>query len=121
MLDLKPYLRRPISTLVAIASDPVETGLRFFEQYSASREGHTPADLYRPDDDWELRLQHHLSMPSATETSSEFWSLWRNVVSEMEAKGIRLGPESFKGWNDGDAAFVRAIWYLLRSRQGKPS
>ena len=117
MLDLKPYLRRPISTLVAIASDPVETGLRFFEQYSASREGHTPADLYRPDDDWELRLQHHLGMPSATETSSEFWSLWRNVVSEMEAKGIRPGPESFKGWNDGDAAFVRAIWYLLRSRQ----
>ena len=58
-----------------------------------------------------------LNMPSATETSSEFWSLWRKVVSEMEAKGIRPGPESFKGWNDGDAAFVRAIWYLLRSRR----
>ena len=115
MLDFKPYLRRPISTLVAVASDPLETGLRFLEQYSASREGRTPADLYVPDEDWELRLQRHLSVPSAIETSSEFWSLWRNVVDEMEAKGIRPGPESFKGWNDGDAAFVRAIWYLVRN------
>ena len=29
-------------------------------------------------------------------------------------KGRYAGPESFKGWNDGDAGFVRAIWLLVR-------
>jgi hypothetical protein len=28
--------------------------------------------------------------------------------------GIRVGPESFGAWNDGDAAFMRAIWCLIR-------
>jgi hypothetical protein len=36
------------------------------------------------------------------------------VLAGLEAKGIRPGPESFKGWNDGDAGFVRAIWCLVR-------
>jgi hypothetical protein len=35
----------------------------------------------------------------------------------MEAKGIRVGPESFKNWNDGDAGLVRAIWCLTRHLQ----
>jgi hypothetical protein len=36
------------------------------------------------------------------------------MMQELEAKGIRVGPESFKRWNDGDAALVRAIWCLTR-------
>ena len=36
------------------------------------------------------------------------------MIKELEAKGVRAGPESFKGWNDGDAGFVRAIWCLVR-------
>jgi hypothetical protein len=35
-------------------------------------------------------------------------------MGELEAKGIRAGPESFQWWNDGDAALVRAIWCLIR-------
>ena len=31
-------------------------------------------------------------------------------MKELEAKGIRPGPESFGSWNDGDAGLVRAIW-----------
>jgi Methyltransferase domain len=42
------------------------------------------------------------------------WQLWPGVVNELEAKGIRAGPESYKGWNDGDAGLVRAIWTLTR-------
>jgi predicted O-methyltransferase YrrM len=45
----------------------------------------------------------------------EFWHLWPEVVRELEAKGIKAGPQSFSGgWNDGDAGFVRAIWCLTR-------
>jgi predicted O-methyltransferase YrrM len=29
-------------------------------------------------------------------------------------RGLKVGPTSFYGWNDGDAGFVRAIWRLIR-------
>jgi predicted O-methyltransferase YrrM len=35
-------------------------------------------------------------------------------MCELEAQGIRPGPESFATWNDGDLGFVRAIWCLIR-------
>src|SRR5207253_10228310 len=41
------------------------------------------------------------------------------VIRELEAKGIRAGPQSFKGWNDGDAGLVRAIWCLIRHLKPK--
>jgi hypothetical protein len=40
-------------------------------------------------------------------------------MTELEAKGIRPGPESFGSWNDGDAGLVRAIWCLTRHIQPK--
>jgi hypothetical protein len=114
VLDFRPYLRRPISTLLAIASDPFEEWLRFREQYYAHQEERTPVDLYRMHIDWEQRLYRRLNLSSPHETSSEFSSLWPDVMEDMKAKGIQPGPESFKGWNDGDAAFIRAIWALTR-------
>ena len=114
MLDLRPYFLHPITTFAAIAADPVKSWLRFREQYAAHREGHTPPGLYKPDEDWEYRLHRLLDLPLSDEVRSEFWALWATVVSELNAKGIQTGPESFKGWNDGDAGFVRAIWCLVR-------
>jgi hypothetical protein len=55
-----------------------------------------------------------LGVPWPCQTSSEFPALWSEVVEELEAKGIRVGPETFQGWNDGDAGLVRAIWCLIR-------
>jgi hypothetical protein len=114
MLDFRPYFRHPISTLAAVAADPVESWIRFWEQYAAHREGHTPPDLYKAEDNWADRLNGLLGLSSQDKATSEFWTLWPKVIQELEAKGIRAGPESFKGWNDGDAAFVRAIWCLTR-------
>jgi hypothetical protein len=114
VLDVGPYLRRPISTLAAIAADPIESWLRFREQYAAHREGPTPPNLYRSDKDWELRLHSQIGLAPSGELVSEFWALWAAVMSEMQAKGVSPGPESFKGWNDGDAGFVRSIWCLVR-------
>jgi hypothetical protein len=114
VLNVLPYLRRPVSTFVAIATDPIEQWVRFLEQYSASREEHTPPDLYVPDGSWEQQLHRFLGITPTCDKSSEFWSLWSDVMDEMKAKGIRPGPESFKGWNDGDAGFIRAIWCLMR-------
>jgi hypothetical protein len=114
MLNLRPYLLQPISTLSAIASDPIESWMRFREQYAAHREGQTPPDLYKAEESWESRLCALLGLSAPREMTSEFWVLWPEVIKELDAKGIRAGPESFKGWNDGDAGFVRAIWLLVR-------
>jgi hypothetical protein len=114
MLDLGPYFRRPISTLAAVAADPIESWVRFREQYAAHRAGPTPTNLYKPYKDWEVRLHSLIDLTPLNESAKEFWTLWPLVVREMRAKGIQPGPASFKGWNDGDAGFVRAIWCLVR-------
>ena len=119
MLDLRPYLRRPISTLAAVAADPVESWIRFWEQYAAHREGGAALEFYEPADDWADQLNALLGNSWPAEAASEFWSLWGKVTQELEAKGVQAGPQSFKGWNDGDAAFVRAIWCLTRCLQPK--
>ena len=114
MFDLRPYMLRPISTLAAIASDPIESWVRFYEQYAAHREGQTPTNLYKPNVDWESRLHSLIDLTSSGELASEFWTLWATVVNEMQEQGIQTGPASFIGWNDGDPGFVRAIWCLVR-------
>jgi Methyltransferase domain len=114
MLDLGPYLRRPASTLASIASDPLEAWVRFSEQFAASREASVPQNLYVPDPGWESRLLRGLDRSAAERLNTEFWSLWSKVIDELAAKGIQAGPASFKGWNDGDAGLVRAIWILAR-------
>lgn len=85
-----------------------------YEQFAAHREGLTPPDTYNPDRDWETRLHEIIGLTSSVDFATEFWSLWVAVIKEMQAKGIRVGPESFKGWNDGDAALVRTLWCLVR-------
>jgi hypothetical protein len=48
-----------------------------------------------------------------------FWNCGIKSMGELEAKGIRPGPESFQWWNDGDAGLVRAIWCLTRHLRPK--
>ena len=89
MLDLLPYVRRPISTLTAVASDPIESWMRFREQYAAHREGRTPPDLYKVEKGWEARLHDLIGLPSPGEMTQEFWALWPKVIEELEANGVR--------------------------------
>jgi hypothetical protein len=83
-------------------SDPFEAWTRFREQLSAHREGPTPCDLYKADPDWERQLHHRIDFP--LQAIGEFSTLWTAVMEELDAKGIRPGPASFMGWNDGDRA-----------------
>jgi predicted O-methyltransferase YrrM len=114
MLDLRPYLRRPISTLSSIAADPVEAWIRFREQFAADRDERVTPDTYTIEADWEQRLHRRLEIASPDEINAEFWQLWPVVIKELHEKGVEAGPCSFKGWNDGDTAFVRAIWCTAR-------
>ena len=72
MLNLQPYLLRPIRTLSAIASDPVESWMWLREQYAVQREGPTSPDLYKAEQDWESRLCALLGVSSPGEMTSEF-------------------------------------------------
>jgi hypothetical protein len=106
-----------MATLAEIAADPLGSWERFYEQLAAHREGPTPPETYGSDCNWENRLYELADLESRAGFVSEFWPLWEAVIEEMQAKGVRAGPESFKGWNDGDAALVRTIWCLVRGRK----
>jgi hypothetical protein len=68
---------------------------------------------YDPDLDWEPKIRQLLGIvPEYAQT--EFWPLWDGVVGDLRARGLKVGPISFHGWNDGDAGLVRAIWTLTR-------
>ena len=88
-----------MSTLAAAASDPLEAWMRFREQYAAHREGHTPPDLYKTEDNWAHRLHGLLDLSSPGEVTWEFWGLWPKVIKELDAKEIRVSPANFKGQN----------------------
>src|SRR5579872_2105786 len=105
MLDLRPYLRRPISTLASIAADPMEAWIRFREQFAADRDERVTPNTYTVEADWEEQLHRRLHITSPAEVNAEFWDLWPKVIKELEEKGVHAGPSSFKGWNDGDTAF----------------
>jgi Methyltransferase domain len=118
MIMLKSALRysfnHPIRAAHALLSDPLEVLTAFQERYAERRQRPVPPELYQPDYGWERRMHQLLGVPEPCSATSEFWTLWPEVMGELKAKGVRAGPESFKGWNDGDAGFVRAIWCLAR-------
>jgi Methyltransferase domain len=111
---LQRFIRRPILAISAFARDPLEAWTAFQDRSAARAEEDTPTGLYRAQANWESELHRLLGLSFPCKMTSEFRSLWPNVMAELVAKGIRPGPESFKGWNDGDAALVRAIWCLVR-------
>jgi hypothetical protein len=111
---LRYCLSHPVRAASTLASEPFEIWTAFQDRFVASRERPVPPDLYQADRGWEFRMHALLGVPQPCRATSEFWALWPEVMGELNAKGIRVGPESFKGWNDGDAGFVRAIWCLAR-------
>lgn len=118
-IPLRYLIKHPISGVTDIAADPLQIISTAQDVYLADRERRGPQCHYETDDNWEQRLHAHLGVPLPCQASSEFWKLWRGVIGELEAAGIRPGPESFQRWNDGDAGFVRAIWCLVRHLKPK--
>jgi hypothetical protein len=65
--------------------------------------------------DWERELHRFLDASYPCEEEQRvFDTLWPQVVSSVRSAGIDVGPESFAGYNDGDAALLRAIWCIMR-------
>ena len=113
-IPLRYLLKHPVMGLADLATDPLEIWTTIYDVYVAQREQRGPQCRYKSDVNWEQRLHEALGVPWPCNAASEFWDLWPKVISELEAKEIRAGPESFQHWNDGDAGLVRAIWCLTR-------
>jgi len=118
-VPLRYLLRHPIIGLVDLAADPLQICSTIQDIYVAQREQRGPQCQYESDDNWEQRLHDSLGVSWPCNITSEFWDLWPQVIKELEAKGIRAGPESFQRWNDGDAGLVRALWCLIRHLRPK--
>jgi hypothetical protein len=108
------YLLKNPRAIVDLAAHPLELATKVVDTYVAEQEQRRPECQYHSDENWERRLHDHLGAQWPCEFAGEFWSLWPQVMKELEAKGIQAGPESFGSWNDGDAGLVRAVWCLTR-------
>jgi hypothetical protein len=115
-------LRNPGLVIRGLLADPLEAFAAFCDHVMTDRDIRRrrafvdvpAAELYPADSDWEQRLHGMLGTPWPCPAASEFGSVFQSVMRELEAKGIRVGPDNFKGNNDGDAGLVRAIWCLVR-------
>jgi hypothetical protein len=113
-LPLRDWLKHPATALSEIAADPAEVWTTIRETYVADRERSRPRCRYMPVHRWDEWLHIALNEPWPCAANSELIDLWPRIMGELEAKGIRPGPMSFQGWNDGDAGLIRAIWCLTR-------
>ena len=110
------YLVKHPSAAAPLVAHPRDTWTRLYEAYVDGRERRLPRQPYVADDHWEERLHAAIGAPWPCPLAPEFWDVFRAVLAELEASGIKPGPESFRDWNDGDAAFVRSLWCLIRHR-----
>jgi hypothetical protein len=113
-IPIRHLLKHPITGVADLVADPIETWTTILDTYVDERERRRPQCPYEPDLSWEQHLHEALGVPWPSDEAREFLELWHQVIGELEAKGIRAGPESFQWWNDGDAGLVRAIWCLTR-------
>jgi Methyltransferase domain len=108
------FLSHPLRAIATIASDPFEIWTILQQNYVFQHQRRVPADLYQAEEDWDRRVHELLGVPWPCATGLEFTTLWPKIMAELENKGIRVGPETLYGNNDGDAGLARAVWCLTR-------
>jgi len=107
-------LRTQISRLTRVLRDPGEGWARIQDHFTELRERGRPRCPYEVERDWESRLHQILGIRWPCKTTSDFWTLWSEVMRPFEAKGVRIGRGAFGGWGDGEPGLVRAVWHLVR-------
>ncbi len=100
-------------------ADPVGTWDKVLDRFLQDREYRRPACRYPVTLNWEKTLHEALGLSWPCHEADEFRRLWPDVVDSVRARGVDVGPESFQGFNDGDAALMRAIWCLIRHARPK--
>lgn len=106
--------RYPARAVHALATDPVAVIDTMVDRAVQAREYREGPCRYEVTAEWQARLHHALGVDWPCKAAQECSALWPDVLAGVRAKGVQTGPESFNGFNDGDAALVRAIWCVIR-------
>ena len=107
-------VRYPGRLARALANDPAQVWEKLHDRLVQQKEYETPVHFHKETPNWEQQLDAWLGGRGSCDERGEFWPLWQEVVREVRAKGVDVGPASFAGYNDGDAALVRAVWRIVR-------
>jgi predicted O-methyltransferase YrrM len=94
----------------AVARDPIESFYRVRTRLVAWKSGGEPFHAYTLDKEW----RQHLGAILGATGGPEFSELWSEVRRSPELEGLRIGPQTFGIWNDGDPALLEASWRLTR-------
>jgi Methyltransferase domain len=108
------YLLKHPRAIGELAAHPIQVCTNAWDIFLEDRERGRPQCFYEWEREWDRGLHEQLGAPWPCPARAEFDRLWPEVMAELQAKGIRPGPQSFGPWNDGDAALVRAVWCLTR-------
>ena len=101
------FLKHPTRLMKAITVDPRESWIKFEDRFFERRERQKRIFQYQADPQWEQRLHALLGVPWPCDVASQFLPLWREVITELEATGVRAGPMSFGSWNDSGSLLKR--------------
>jgi hypothetical protein len=104
-----------LEAIRAVVTDPAEAGVRLWCKFREAPERRRLPCPYVADLLWEQRL--HQRLGDVYMVTDETSLIWDDVAERLQAHGIAMGPASYAGHNDGDPAFIRAIWYLVRQRR----
>lgn len=91
-----------------ILRDPIEAYYKAVCQWRERRDADDTPCEYILDGNWRQRLG------VSSDDRECAARLCSSIEATLNAKGIRPGPESYLFWNDGDPAFLQAIWRLIR-------
>jgi len=88
-------------------ADPVEAALFIPERISMLHE-YQPS--YQPEPDWEVRLHGWLGAPWPCPERQKLDLLWRDITSELQARGFRFGRQTYGEYSDAEISLARAVW-----------
>ncbi len=71
------------------------------------------SDFYEVAEDWDERLHAALDLPWPCGAATSFDPVWDGILADLTRAGVRVGIQSYGGWNDGDKAFAQAIWCVI--------
>jgi predicted O-methyltransferase YrrM len=104
----------------AAMADPGEFCTRLWSKFRERSEHEAPRCDYAVEPDWEPILHRAVGAQFPCAFSDDLPEIWTSIRDRLNVKGINLGPASYSVHNDGDLAFIRAIWCLVRHlRAGK--
>jgi len=110
---LHALVKAPL-TVRALVRNPAEFWNKLISELRELPEPKLPPCPYVVDPDWREHLHAWLGVTMPCEIAAEIKPIWLDVVKLMNSKGVKAGPMTYVGSNDGDPGFIDAVWCLAR-------